>query len=363
MSTTPAGRYGATVTDFLLLGANGYVGRAAATLAAERGLRPVLGGRDAPAVTRLAVELGLDARVVDPGDAAAMDAALGDVPLVLSCAGPFVHTYLPVVEACLRSGTHYLDITGEPPVYDGIAALHDRAVAAGVMLLPSVGFDILASDCLAAHLVRRLPTATRLTLAIRSRGPADLPPGTLATLIEMTRFGSNKQHRVDGRVVAASTRPIRRIDFGDGPVEAAMITWGDVWGAYRSTGIPNIQDYMVLPAAMRTQLDLIDRVRPLFRIGPVRSLAKRLLRGGATAEERARTSTTLFGEVTDPAGERAVSRLHGPEAGLEWTARAALDAVRRVLDGTAAPGFQTPSMVFGPDIAVETDGVTREDVE
>jgi saccharopine dehydrogenase (NAD+, L-lysine-forming) len=58
-----------------------------------------------------------------------------------------------------------------------------------------------------------------------------------------------------------------------------------------------------------------------------------------------------------------VSRLHGPEAGVEWTARAALAAVRRIAAGDAAPGFRTPALAFGADFALEADGVTREDLD
>ena len=64
-----------------------------------------------------------------------------------------------------------------------------------------------------------------------------------------------------------------------------------------------------------------------------------------------------------PQGRRATSRLHGPEAGVDWTTLTALAAARRVLGGTVAPGFQTPAGVFGADFVLESDGVTREDVD
>ena len=75
---------------------------------------------------------------------------------VIHCAGPFVYTAQPMVEACLRQRVHYLDITGEIAVFEALAARSTEAQQAGVMLLPGVGFDIVPSDCLAAHLKRRL---------------------------------------------------------------------------------------------------------------------------------------------------------------------------------------------------------------
>ncbi len=64
-----------------------------------------------------------------------------------------------MADACLRNRVHYLDITGEIDVYEALAARGADAKARRVMLLPGVGFDVVPSDCLAAHLKRRLPGA------------------------------------------------------------------------------------------------------------------------------------------------------------------------------------------------------------
>jgi short subunit dehydrogenase-like uncharacterized protein len=93
-------------------------------------------------------------------DTPALDAALMEVPLILHAGGPFYRTYRAVADACLRTRRHYLDVTGEIAVFEGLAALGPAAQEAGVMLLPGVGFDVVPSDCLAAYLKSRLPDAT-----------------------------------------------------------------------------------------------------------------------------------------------------------------------------------------------------------
>lgn len=350
-------------SDFMLYGCTGYVGQFVAQLAMEQGLRPLLAGRNAVKVRSQALEFGLEARPLEVDDREALDSALEEVPVVLNCAGPYIYTAQPIVESCLRSGTHYLDITGEPPVYQAIARHDDEAKAKGVMLLPSVGFDLVPTDCLAAHLKQRLPTATHLTLAFHAQGPSRVPLGTRNTMVEMIRYGSNKQRRSNGEIENVSgPRKTRMIDFGNGPAKASMLTWGDIYMAYRSTGIPNIEDYAVLSPGSVRQMDRIDRIRPLFRLAAIRNAAKKTTHGGATVEERAVSSTSVWGEVIDDQGQRAVSRLHGPEPGLVWTSRAALEAVKRVLTGDLKPGFQTPSLAYGPDFVLECKGVTREDV-
>jgi short subunit dehydrogenase-like uncharacterized protein len=55
--------------------------------------------------------------------------------------------------------------------------------------------------------------------------------------------------------------------------------------------------------------------------------------------------------------------LHGPEAGVDWTALAALGAVEKVLAGNFIAGFQTPAQVFGADFVLEAGGVSREDLD
>ena len=146
---------------FLLYGATGYTGSLTARMAVQRGLKPILAGRDPAKVKALADELGLAWRAFPLEDGAALNLALREVPVVLHCAGPYSRTYKPMVDACLRTGTHYLDITGELMEHEALAGRDAEAQAAGVMLLPSVGFDVVPSDCLAAHLKRRLPSATQ----------------------------------------------------------------------------------------------------------------------------------------------------------------------------------------------------------
>jgi short subunit dehydrogenase-like uncharacterized protein len=346
---------------FLLYGSTGFLGDAIARLAVQKGMAPIVAARNADRLKAQATELSLDYRVLPLEDPNAIDAALKDVAAVLNCAGPYIHTFKPMVESCLRLGRHYLDITGELPVYEAIADCDAQARAKGVMLLPGVGFDVVPTDCLAVHLKQRLPSATRLTMAFQSRGPAGLPPGTQRTMIELIPYG-NRVRRNGQLVVPKRSLKTRRIDFGRGPVQATRLTWGDVFMAHHSTGIPNIEDYAVFPKSVRRQMALFDILRPLFKLKAMRNLLKRGVKPGSTPEQRAMTTTHVWGEVVDDQSRKAASRLHGPEGGVTWTSHAAMAAVEKVLACKVSPGFQTPARVFGADFVLECDGVTREDV-
>jgi short subunit dehydrogenase-like uncharacterized protein len=347
---------------FLLYGANGFVGQAVARHAITENLKPILAGRNTAAIQKLANELDLEYRVFSLSDIASMDRALADVQVVLHCAGPYIYTSGPMVESCIRTGTHYLDITGELPVYEYIALKDEEAKLKEVMILPGIGFDVVPTDCLALHLKNRLPTANKLVLAFHAVGPAGLPPGTQKTMIELVPYGD--RIRVNGSLGIPERKiTTREIDFGNGPVRATRFTWGDVFTAYYSTGIPNIEDYLVLSESVVRQLSQINKIRPLFKLSFFRNLMMRGIKPGPTEEECSNSLTHVWGEVTDKHNNRAVSRIHGPEAGVIWTKRAAIAGIKKILSGISAPGFQTPAMAFGADFVLECEGVSREDIE
>ena len=346
---------------FLLYGSYGFVGQVIAKLAIQKGLHPILSGRNEIKLSAQAQMLGLEYRVFSLDDSISMDVALKDVPVVLHCAGPYLQTSKLMVDGCLRTKTHYLDLTGEIPVYQSLAMRDDEGKTKGVMILPGVGFDVVPTDCLALHLKQRLPTATQLTLAFCTDGPAGLPPGTANTMIEMIPYGN--KIRQNGRMVNAKFGlKSRKIDFGQGEKLVTQLPWGDTFMAYYSTGIPNIEDYALIPDSMRQNLLISQYLRPLFKITAIRTLFKRLMKSGSTEEERSGTKTHVWGEVKDEHGNSAISRLHGPEAGVDWTAISALAVVEKILANQFVPGFQTPARAYGADFVLESDLVTRENV-
>ena len=346
----------------LIYGSNGYTGRLIVERALERGMRPVLAGRNTEAVRQQAVDLGLEYRVFPLDDPRAVDAGLAGIGVVMHCAGPFSRTSRPMADACLRAGAHYLDITGEIAVFEALAARDAEARASGVMLLPGVGFDVVPSDCLAAHLVRRLPAATRLALGFQALG--GISRGTATTMVESG--GRGGMVRRGGALVSVpaawKTRPI---DFGAGPRLATTIPWGDVATAFYSTGIGDVEVYVAVPARTRRMMIASRYIGWLLRTPAVRALLLREVRRrppGPSSAARARGVSRLWGEASDDGGRRAVSRLTGPE-GYTLTALTAVAAVEKVLAGCVRPGFQTPSLAFGADFVMEIEGVTREDLD
>jgi len=350
------------VKTFLIYGSYGYSGQLIANLAVQRGLRPVLAGRDEKRLRAQAESLDLEFHAFSLEDTPSLYSALQEVEGVLHCAGPFVHTFRQMAEACLVTRRHYLDISGEIPGFEALAQMDDDAKRAEVMLLPGAGYDIVPTDCLAMHLKKRLLSATYLRLYIRGvRG--GFSRGTARSAIEnMHRGGMIRRNKKLVQVPPAWK--VLEIDFGRGPVKVASIGWGDVSTAYHSTGIPNVQTYMAFPPIAIEALRSMRVIGPLLYTRPVRGLLKQalcLVRSGPTEEQRRNGFSLIVGEAFNDDGGSVSSKLRTPE-GYSLTALATVEIMKRILSGDLKPGFQTPSLVYGPDFILGFEGVEREDL-
>jgi short subunit dehydrogenase-like uncharacterized protein len=343
----------------LIYGATGYTGRLLERAAAERGLRPILCARDERRVASLAAALGLEHRVarLEGGWAS----ALRDVAVVVNAAGPFSVTSGPVAEACLRAGVHYLDISGEVDAIEGVARRDGEARARGVMLMPSVGFDVVPSDCLALHLKRRLPGARRLVLGIS--GLELMSRGSARTLVG--EYGRPTRIRRGGALVGVPPGSLwRDIDYGQGPRASVAVSWGDVACSHYTTGVEDVEVYFeaTAPISMMTTL---NRSFGSMLATPAAQrwlrLQVEMLPEGPTEAERGARGAVIVAEVEDGAGRRARARLCTPET-YTLTARIASAILERALRGDLETGFQTPARVYGPDFVLRFTGVSREDL-
>jgi short subunit dehydrogenase-like uncharacterized protein len=345
--------------DWMIYGANGYTGRLTAVEAVRRGMRPVLAGRNRAAVEALAGELGLESAVFGLDDPAGVSAALADLRLVLHCAGPFSATSQPMIRACLDSGTHYLDITGEIAVFENAWQQSEQAARADIVLCPGVGFDVVPTDCLAARLVEKLPAATRLQLAFEPGG--GMSPGTAKTSVEgLARGGCVRRNGVLTPVPLGWKT--RKIPFAHAERTAVTIPWGDVFTAWVSTGIPDIEVYLSVPPATATRLRRLRLVQPVFRLPPVQRFMQRRVERttrGPSDEVRAESETQLWGEVVSADGRSVAATMRTPN-GYDVTVSASLGIVEHLLASDAEGGYCTPSLLMGSGFAETLPGVTLE---
>ena len=342
---------------WLLYGANGYTGKLITELALARGHKPVLAGRSEARLRPLAEASGLEMRIFDLSNAQAVAEQLADVALVMHAAGPYLHTAAPMVEACLQSSTHYLDITGEAPVMEANFALDSRAREANVLLLSGTGFDVVPSDCLACYVAEKIDTPAELSIVFCSTAGSP-SPGTMKTMLSYVHKGVFA--RRNGKYVPVSPADLQqRIHFPDRERTVLPITWGDLATAYRSTGIANITTFTAYPGKSARMLPAL---RFILRFAPARKLALRWVEKNITGPDektRATARSYFYGHVKNAKGEQAEAWLETPE-GYRLTAETAVRCVERVLAGHYT-GAATPAQLFGADFILDVPEVRRLD--
>jgi short subunit dehydrogenase-like uncharacterized protein len=342
----------------LVYGAAGFTGRLIVEEALAFGLRPIVAGRSAQALEKIARAAGLEYRVASMEQPARLASMLDGVSVVLNAAGPFRATALPLVEACLARGVHYLDISGEIPALQSLAERSRDAVGRGVMIMPATGFDVVPTDCMAAWVARCLPSANSLSIGFT--GLDSISRGSAASTLE--QYEDLVTVRRAGRLVRITPGELERdFDFGSGPVRTTAITWGDVVTAYHSTGIPDITVYYEATAVVRLGLGLNRSMGWLLKTPGWKwwlKTAMEALPEGPDAVERARARARIVAIATDARGQSAEVRLETPEV-YSFTATSSIAIADRVLHGDLAVGFQTPAQVYGPEFVLTLPGVKQ----
>ncbi|MBZ6102280.1 saccharopine dehydrogenase family protein [Streptomyces olivaceus] len=325
----------------LVYGATGYTGKLVAEHAKESGLDVVVAGRNQERVKALGEELGVDSRAFTVDDPALLRDALDGITVVLNIAGPFHRTAGPLMDACIDKGVHYLDTTAEYDVFAAARSRHAEAATAGVMVMSGAGWDVVPSDCVAAHAVARVPEPVSLRLALKllsatpeeSEGLNLFSRGSIVSATE--GIGDlGVLVRRDGDIVALPEPKAAAFDFGDeGPEECVSVSMGDLITSHYATGVPSIEVYVQLGQPLPIDLDLST------------------LPDGPTAQEREVGRSKVVAEVTGRDGSVVRSLIDTP-TGYRFTQLSAVEIARRVLAGSFTPGFQSPSSAYGPELAL-----------
>ncbi|MES2433567.1 MAG: saccharopine dehydrogenase NADP-binding domain-containing protein [Pseudomonadota bacterium] len=322
----------------MIYGATGYTGRMVAEHAKTANTPIVLAGRNAGSLAKLAAELGVEHRVFTLDNAAAIDMNVADVAVLVNCAGPFMRTAKPLLEACLRNQVHYIDTAAELDSYRLAEAFDDAAKAAGVMLMPGGGGSVAMLGSLAGHAVARSTNPVRIRIALHVSGGMSRGSAISAT----ENMTAETLARIDGALVTV-INDIQKFDFGRGAVDCFKVTLPDLITIWRATDVPNIETFVHVTGDGFPQGDLSA------------------LPDGPSEQERLANRYQSVVEVTAANGTLVRSLLDTVN-GYTFTAIAAATAGRRVLNGESRPGFQTPAGLFGNRFAETISDTTITDL-
>lgn len=329
--------------DLVLLGATGFTGRLTAQHLAARlagtPARWAVAGRDADRLAALAGELPdpPDVEVVDVHDLVGLLALARRTRVLATTVGPYARHGELVVQACVRAGTHYADITGEPAFVRLISDRYDGdARSQGVKLVSCCGFDSVPHDLGVRFTVSHLPDDVPITVRGYVSGQGRASGGTAHSALEA----------IAARDVELSARPLTVPE----PVRHAValtprihrVPELDAYGV----PMPTVDPLIVLRSAQLLDgygsafryghyvrvrrlptvvagLGAVGVAAGLARLAPTRALLRRVLPApGEGPDEatraRSRFAVTFLGRA---GAELVTTRVSGGDPGYDETAR------------------------------------------
>jgi len=345
--------------SWILYGANGYTGVLLAEQAIKKGLNPIIAGRSKEKIVPIAERLDLEYLIFDIDNENILINALQDHDLILNAAGPFKYTSKSIVNACLKSKTHYLDITGEIPVFEENFKLNQQAIDSDIVIISGVGFDVVPTDCMAQYISNKIDDPIQLDIGVA--GVDNLSRGTLKTMIEY--FTSGSLIRRNGNLmIKKKGEYLNKIRFHDKERKVIAVSWGDLATAFKTTKIPNITTYMPPSSSLLKLLNSAEiNTEGNFQNIDLKKVSTWIEKNIYGPDEKVRLEGTshVWVSVSNNAGNKAEAWLETIEP-YRFTYLSGIKAVEKVFE-LDLKGTLTPSQAFGYNFILEFPDTKRYD--
>lgn len=380
--------------DIVIYGATGFTGELTASYLAQHapeGCRWALAGRNTGKLeavrSRLArinpdcAELAL--LHADADDAASLQAVAESTRVLVSTVGPYLLYGEPLVAACARAGTDYVDLTGEPEFVDRVyVEHHDTAVASGARIVHACGFDSIPHDLGAYFTVQQFADDVPITLRGVVRSNASFSGGTFHSA--MTAFSRTRQMRSAmtarrakeprpqgrrSRAVAGKPGRDKELGFWLLPLPtidpfivarsgAALASYGPDFKYSHFAGLKTLR-YTVGGAAGAASLAAAAQV------GPVRkALLKRIKPGEGPSEGRRAKSWFTVDFVGEGGGQTVHTRVRGGDPGYTETSKMLAESALSLAfdDNPETAGQVTTAVAMGDRLLerLQSAGITFE---
>ena len=332
------------MAELMIYGATGYTGSLISDQATQVGLDIVLAGRSESSLRANATALDASYRVFDLEHPGLIDSGLNGIKVLLNCAGPFVRTAEPLIDACIRNGIHYLDASAELISYEIAERKGNEAKDANVILLPGCGGSVALLGCLARRALDTIgghQLVESMDLALHVAGPMSRGSASTAKASLVTGL----LQRLDGRLVSQKATCNVQFDFDDGrgSVDCFPVTMPDLITIHKFLGIQTLRTFAHASGSTFSSAD------------------PDALSTGPTIEERDANSYDAAVTVTTKEGSVRRFVLHSIN-GYSFTSMASVEAARRILEYQYPSGFDMSPTLFGADFAESVLGTQARDI-
>ena len=337
--------------DVLLFGATGYTGSLTAEALGRRGADFVVAGRSKDKLERLAARTGAsDTRVAAVGDVDALTEALSDVKAIVTCVGPFQQLGDTAAEAAVRARVHYVDSTGESSFIRHLVASYDaRAVEAGIVMAPAMGFDEVPADVAVSLAAESLAGADAvITYAM----PRKASTGTVRTILANIASGDGTWVSEGNRteIRTGSKRRWAPMPPPMGPKLGVSLPFSIGELAPMHLDLRSLELYGVVSRVQANAMRLsMPAVKVTLSARPVQSIANRVLdrrAAGPSEKERVADKWAVLAEARSGAAWRNVALVGRDVYGLTAETLAA-GAMKLANEGHVGAGVMAPVQAMG----------------
>jgi hypothetical protein len=316
-----------STTRATVFGAYGHTGRFVVAELRRRGWTPVLSGRDHGRLLAAAVGYsGADVRVANVEDPASLDDAIFGSGAVINCAGPFLDTAVPIIEAAIRSGVHYLDVAAEQAAVLGVFdRFRDDRCITGVVIVPAMGFYGGLGDLLATAAMDEWDSADEICIAVA-----------------LDSWRPTRGTRLTGE-----RNPGRRFIFSNNTLERAEPPPGRTWVFPAPFG-----EQQVVPLSLAETITIsrhlqTPEIRVFMNLAPLADLRSPETPPPMPADERGRSSQIFVMDVVARRGRKERRVVARGQDIYAVTAPIVVEATQRVVAGaTKTTGAVAAGEIF-----------------
>ncbi|GAB2539381.1 saccharopine dehydrogenase family protein [Nocardia heshunensis] len=354
-------------TEVWILGGTGRSARAIATALIDRGISPVLVGRDATRLAAAVARIGQGRTVIaDSIEMMAAEIRRQQPAVVINTVGPFTETAPPIVAACLP-GSHYIDLANDVAAVSALLGMTEAAAATGRTLVTGAGFGVTATESVVVKLCEGRPTPSMVRVdmvpAVEIEpGPiGDALAGTLLDGLPGVEGGGRYQGRryAGGRLVSARIGgDPEHLTLPDGSeATTASVPLGELIAAQRASGAAAVTAASSEAPSSRIIRVILPLATSLLSIAPIRAFAKkRLARVEVKGRKPPREHSWGHAHLRWPDGTTREGWLRVGAANT-YTGAVPAEIARRLLAGDGKPGAHTPAALFGSTLAEACGGV------
>jgi short subunit dehydrogenase-like uncharacterized protein len=332
----------------LIYGANGYTAKLFANHLLKNNIQPILAARSSKVQT-IGQKLNCSTRIFSIDNA---EEQLQDIDFLVNLAGPFSITQEKLIQACINSKTHYLDIAGEYTEVKKAFQFHEEASQNGIVVLPAAGFGVVPTDIAATLACEQVNNPTHLKIAYATVGGASR--GTLKTVLKDIQKSGHILVNGEYQRAKPAERELTITVFGK-PIRTVYNPWrADLFTAYQSTDVKNIETYSEFPSFVVSMMKgKLTWLRNLILNRFINFLPE-----GPTGKQLQKGSTYIKAIAKNSKGDEGIVEIQGPEAYL-FTVICIQKMIELISENESVKGFITPSQL-GTKWILETERIIVE---